>query len=402
MDNSSSIYKKVTEYVTDLFEQKHDAGLIFHNLQHTKNVVDKTKEIADNYNVSETEMLILNVAAWFHDTGYLFTNAAEHEEKSAELMKKFMVDNSSDNQLITDIEACILATKAPRNPTNLLQQIICDADTYHFGEKEFKNTNKQVREEHIQKEGPVDKKEWNESSLKMLEAHQFYTTYCQNLLEEQKKSNMKKLQKKLAAETKEKNDKLSIKETNSLTAKGIQTMLRLASENHLKLSEMADHKANILISVNAVIISVVLGVLFRRLQEEPYLTIPAVIFLLTAVVTIVISILATRPKISSGTFNTQDVINKKTNLLFFGNFYKAAFDDYNIAMRKMMNDPDYLYGALIKDIYQLAVVLGQKYKLVRLAYMIFMIGIIASVVAFAIAIFFFSSATTGTPSGSPL
>jgi hypothetical protein len=73
-------------------------------------------------------------------------------------------------------------------------------------------------------------------------------------------------------------------------------------------------------------------------------------------------------------------------------------------MREMMNDTDYLYGSLIKDIYTLGTVLGRKYKLIRLAYNIFMIGIIVSVLAFGIAFFFFGS-TAGsaiTPAtGSP-
>lgn len=190
----------------------------------------------------------------------------------------------------------------------------------------------------------------------------------------------------------------------NLPTKGIQTMLRLTSSNHLELSELADHKANILISVNSIIISVILGVLFRKLQDEPYLTLPSIIFLLVSVSTIVIAILATRPKVSGGTFTDEDVINRKTNLLFFGNFHKASFDQYNEAMRRMMRDPNYLYGSLIKDIYQLAVVLGRKYKLIRLAYNIFMFGIIISVLSFAIAIFFFKQDAVASPAanGFPL
>jgi hypothetical protein len=181
-------------------------------------------------------------------------------------------------------------------------------------------------------------------------------------------------------------------------------MLRLTSSNHLELSELADHKANILISVNSIIISVILGVLFRKLQDEPYLTLPSIIFLLVSVSTIVIAILATRPKVSGGTFTDEDVINRKTNLLFFGNFHKASFDQYNEAMRRMMRDPNYLYGSLIKDIYQLAVVLGRKYKLIRLAYNIFMFGIVISVLSFAIAIFFFKqdAVASQAASGFPL
>lgn len=182
-------------------------------------------------------------------------------------------------------------------------------------------------------------------------------------------------------------------------------MLRLTSENHLRLSDMADSKANILISVNAIIISVILGVLLRKLEEVPYFTIPTIIFLAVAVTTIVLSIMATRPQISGGTFTQQDILDKKTNLLFFGNFHKASFEDYRESMKGMMRDTDYLYDSLIKDIHTLGTVLGRKYRLLRAAYSIFMIGIIISVIAFAVAAFFFHGNTTTstiTPAtGSP-
>ncbi|MEO5501680.1 MAG: Pycsar system effector family protein, partial [Ginsengibacter sp.] len=123
------------------------------------------------------------------------------------------------------------------------------------------------------------------------------------------------------------------------------------------------------------------------------------------VTTIVISILATRPKISGGEFTMEEVKQRKTNLLFFGNFYKATYQQYDLAMKELMLDTDYLYGTLIKDIYFLGTVLGRKYKLIRLAYNIFMIGIIVSVLAFAIATMFSQGSTSGTiinGSGSPL
>ncbi len=145
--------------------------------------------------------------------------------------------------------------------------------------------------------------------------------------------------------------------------------------------------------------------LARKLQEETYLKIPSLIFLSSAVATIIISILATRPKISEGTFTPDDIANKKTNLLFFGNFYKATYEEYSSAMKKMMVDTDYLYGSLVKDIYYLGVILGRKYKLIRLAYNIFMVGIIISVIAFIVAISIHNAVTptngvvngTGTP-----
>lgn len=408
---STDFYKKTEQYVTSMFQEHPMHELHFHNLEHTIHVVERTKEIAGHYYLSENDMLAVYVAAWFHDTGYLVTEPEHHEEKSVELMTEFMREHADDEQLIEKIKQCILATRPPRNHSSLLFQIICDADTYHFGTKEFKHTNQLVWEEYKAKNPELTEEEWLEKTIALLSKHEFYTKYCRDLLDRRKNKNMKKLQKKAdesAEDKKTASDKteaeLSLakidKDNSGLMSKGIQTMLRLTSTNHFHLSDMADSKAHILISVNAIIISVILSVLIRRLEESPYLTIPTIIFLLVSVSTIVISIIATRPKVTEGKFTTQDVADKKTNLLFFGNFYKTPFVEYNAAMREMMKDTDYLYGSLIQDIYTLGTVLGRKYKLVRLAYNVFMIGIVVSVLAFGLALFINSSTTSSniTPS----
>jgi predicted metal-dependent HD superfamily phosphohydrolase len=404
----NAIYKKVEAYVTDLFQRMATPKLAYHNLEHTIKVVTRTKEIAGHYNLIENDMLVLSVASWFHDTGYLFDEVALHEEKSAQLMTEFMKDHITDQDLLQSIDESILATKPNVKPVNLLQQILVDADTYHFGTKELDTTNKQVYEEHVMRNGYISKKEWDTLTVKMLENHHYYTSYCKELLMEKKKKNIKKLKKSIEEEPEEAiaavPDKQSVKATNNLTTKGIQTMLRLTSENHMRLSDMADGKANILISVNAIIISVILSVLMRRLQVDTYLTIPTIIFLSSSVCTIVVAILATRPKVSEGRFSDQDIDTKKTNLLFFGNFYKCTQEEYERAMSKMMVDSEYLYGSLIKDIYQLGVVLARKYRLIRWAYNIFMFGIIISVIAFAIAVIISNNIGTGVagPQGAPL
>ncbi len=404
-----NLYKKAEQYVTTLFNEHAKPELLFHNLQHTISVVERTKEIAGHYYLSENDMLAVYIAAWFHDTGYLFTDPQQHEEKSVELMQEFMQQHAPSVKFTDIIASCIMATRPPHEHDNLLKEIICDADTYHLGTNEFKETNRKVWEEFNATGTTVTKEEWDSKTIELLKNHQFYTKYCKDLLEKRKKKNMKKL--KIKPEEKDKPEEVKNlsdfeKDKSGLMTKGIQTMLRLTSQNHFHLSDMADSKANILISVNAIIISVILGVLMRKLEEAPYLAIPTIIFLLVSLATIVVSIVATRPKITGGTFTSQDILDKKTNLLFFGNFYKSSYDEYNGAMRAMMSDTDYLYGSLIKDIYTLGTVLGRKYKLVRLAYNIFMIGIIVSVIAFALAVFIFHAdkGTTGAmtpPAGSP-
>ena len=191
MDNNK-IYKKIEEHVTGLFEKMHSPVMVFHNLEHTQNVVKHTKEIAGHYKVSENEMLILFAAAWFHDTGHLFTEPAKHEEMSCEIMRKFMKDHIEDEKTIDAIASCIMATKLPRNPITLLEEIICDADTYHLGTKDFKKTNKQAFEECSLRMNESDPVKFNEATIKMLETHQFYTNYAKALLNDRKMKNMKK------------------------------------------------------------------------------------------------------------------------------------------------------------------------------------------------------------------
>lgn len=412
---ANNIYKLVEEHVSNLFDSNKKPKLFYHTLEHTQETVKRAEEIAAHYKLTEKEMLAVYIGAWFHDTGHIFVGPQNHEEKSVELMKAFMEINCPEPELIQNIAGCIMATKRSAMPTTLLQQILSDADTYHLGTKEFKKTNKQVRKE-ISMDNEISKEEYDIKTLEFLENHKYYTSYCVELLSKGKEENMEKLRTKIAEHTvksdentlfgsEKPNDPKLDKQTSSLISKGIQTMLRLASQNNLRLSEMADRKANILISVNAIIISVSISVLFRKFETDPFLVAPTIIFLTSSVITIVLSILATRPTITGGNFSKEDITTKKVNLLFFGNFYKASLDDFKWGMGIMMRDPEYLYGSLIKDVYYLGVVLGKKYRLLRIAYNIFMAGIVISVVAFTIAVFTKSPESTTvitSPTTSPL
>ena len=385
----TSLYKKTEVHVTEMFHKLQSTHLVLHNLEHTETVVKKVNEIAGHYNLSEEDVMVVYVAAWFHDTGYLLDKPANHEFKSVELMREFMLEQHIGDEIINKIEKCILATRAPRNPLDLNSEILCDADTYQFGnKKEFKRTNKLAFEESSYfSEFKLTRSVFDDTTVKLLSDHKYYTTYCKEILNDVKKENIKKIKKEIKTEAKQNPSEKEITEKDG-TTKGMQTMLRLTSSNHIQLSEMADSKANILISVNAIIISVILSVLLRKLQTDPYLAIPTITFLAFSVITIVISILATRPKLNTGTFEDEDIVNKKTNLLFFGNFHKMSHQQYEAAMRIMMKDSDYLYSSIVQDIFHLGQVLGKKYRLIRLAYNIFMVGIIVSVVAFTIAALF--------------
>ena len=197
--------------------------------------------------------------------------------------------------------------------------------------------------------------------------------------EEKKKKASEKSDKALL--NKKKLEKLESPE------RGIETMFRVTLNNHTKLSQIADSKANILLSVNAIIISIALSTLIPKIDapRNAHLVIPSFVMIMFSVACIILAIMSTRPKVSSGTFTRKEIEEKKVNLLFFGNFHKMPLEEYLWAMKEMMKDRQYLYDTMIKDLYYLGIVLNRKYKLLRLTYTVFTIGIIASVVAFVVA-----------------
>lgn len=164
-------------------------------------------------------------------------------------------------------------------------------------------------------------------------------------------------------------------------------MFRITSTNNQRLSDMADKKADILITVNSILLSAILSLLIRRLESNTHLVLPTIMILFVSAIKLIYAILATRPKIPSGVFSEQDVKDKKVNLLFFGNFYKMDFETYRQGMLKVMEDREFLYGSLVRDVYSQGIVLGRKFKLLRIAYNVFMFGLMAAILAFVVAIF---------------
>ncbi len=394
----NEIFLEVKSFVFDLFKNDLPQEAVYHNYEHTLAVVSISEEISQAEKIDESNHEVLLLAAWFHDTGYTkgFEN---HEDKSVEIAKKFLESKEYPIERIDLVSDTIMATKMPQNPKNTIQKIICDADMYHLGGKDFFEKSSLLRLE-IQELCGINfsELEWLQKNETFLIDHKYFTDYAFSQLATQKSTNWLKVQKdvkKIIKKEAEKDQKNKLKsETVKLRKdkgtnpdRGIQTMYRVTLKNHIKLSDIADTKANILLSVNAIILSIVLANLFPKLDKPAnfYLIFPTLLFVLTAIVAMIFSVLATRPKVTSGKFTKDDIKNRKVNLLFFGNFHKIPLEDFKEGMKDMMNDRDYLYESLMKDLYYLGIVLDKKYKLLRYAYNIFMFGIILSVIAFIVA-----------------
>lgn len=382
------------KYVSSLLNDNLPRDFVYHNLSHTQRVVAATRQIVEGEEIKEGDAAKLLIAAWFHDTGY--TKARDnHEEAGVAIAKAFLKEQRASADFIDEVSHLILATKMGYEPLNTLEKIIRDADCAHFKHKDYSQISELLRHEW---ESTLNKTykdiEWIEENISFFTRHhRYYTDFALENWQAGKDKNLASLFRSLNKLQKEqkksekKAEELALKQNKArLPERGIETMFRVTLRNHITLSDIADTKANILLSVNAIIISLALSNLLPKLDNPSngYLIVPTIIFVLFTIISMVLSVLATRPNVTRGKFTKDDVQQKKVNLLFFGNFHKMKLEEFEWAMGEMMKDKEYLYSSMTKDLYFLGLVLNKKYSILRTTYTVFIIGIVISVIAFAI------------------
>jgi len=384
----ATLVEKAQKFVLQKLNEELPNTYIYHNYTHTQRVVKHVIEIIKAEELNEDDAEVLQLAAWFHDIGYI-KGGTDHEKHGAKIAAEFLSKEGFSPDKVKVVEDTILSTSMHIEP-------LCDADFSHFASKNYKEVSSLLREEFRQLGvRTYTDMGWIEENINMFnQHHKFFTLYAVEHWQSQKNKNLLSLNKELKKlKKKKKEDKLKAAvldgkvQKQKLPERGVETMFRVTLKNHITLSDIADTKANILLSVNAIIISLALSNLIPKLDNPSngYLIYPTLIFLIFSLISMGFSVLATRPNVTSGKFTKKDVEEKKVNLLFFGNFHKMKLDEFEWAINEVMKDKDYLYSSMTKDLYFLGVVLHRKYKILRLTYAIFLSGIILSVVAFAIA-----------------
>lgn len=391
----TDITDKADNFVLELFKKKLPNTFIYHNYNHTQRVVKSTKELIENSQLNVKEEQALLLAAWLHDTGYT-VKFDGHEEESIKIAREFLSQNNVDEEVIKMVEECIRATKFNSTPETELGKIIRDADSSHLAKDYFGDTSELLRQElQLLNIKNFTEEEWlNENIQLFTEKHSFYTEYAARNWKPKKDENLasiledqNKQERKLKKE--ETKAKLKAEYKNNNPERSIQTLFRVTLRNHIKLSDIADTKANILLSVNAIIISLALANLIPQIDtvQHKHLFIPTLVLVVFSVASIILSIMSTRPNVTSGEFTKEQVEKREVNLLFFGNFHKMPFEQFKWGISKLIKDKDYVYESMMLDLHLLGIVLQRKYLLLRLTYTVFMVGIILSVLSFVIAFY---------------
>lgn len=195
----NKLVEEVSRFVINSFKS-NPAFFLYHNLHHTREVVDLVEDLAKNSGVESEGLELLLIAAWFHDIGYAETIPL-HEERSAEKAEEFLREKDYPQEKIDAVKKLILATKVPQNPASKLEKIMCDADIAYIGKKDFMSRIKLLRKEWkqtIQKE--FSDPEWFKENIHFLESNSFHTEYAKRKFGETRKENLAALKQKLVPE----------------------------------------------------------------------------------------------------------------------------------------------------------------------------------------------------------
>jgi predicted metal-dependent HD superfamily phosphohydrolase len=382
----ASIVSKAEQYVKDLLQDQLTTDHYYHNLPHTQSVVDATRLLASRHELLAHECECLELAAWFHDTGFTKTYEG-HEKAGADILRSFLSEQDYPPEGIATIERLIMATVVEHKPTDYLEEIIRDADLSNVGRADYLALLSGLRHEwEVFREEIYTNKDWYKLNYQFVKNHKYNTDIASELYGTQHKENERTL-KKLAGKKrkKKKKGKNDVKVDNTIgNNKSAQMMFKTALRNHMDLSNLADNKANIMLSVNALIVTIAVPMGAGYVNDDSHLMVPVIILLLTCLSSMIFATLATRPIPMTGRTSQEAIREGRANLFFFGNFYRMDLKSYDEGMDQVISTDHSLESAIKRDLYFLGRSLGNKYNQLRICYNLFMIGVVLSVILFGI------------------
>lgn len=377
---NKEIASKVQAFVQDYFKDSMPAIYSFHNFEHTQQVVASSMLIAEKAGIDISDRLKLEIAAWLHDTGYN-EGPEGHEERSSKIARNLLTSLDVDDPVIEEICKIILSTKMPQKPESFLEKIIDDADLSHLGNEHFWERNELFRKELENLGNIMNDEAWILFELAFIKSHSYHTLEAKSLFDANKNeycNELIKQLKKLNKGDKEKKGKFDD------LSRSVETLFKTAYQTHLNLNSLADSKAHIMLSVNSILLSASVSFLIPKWESDERLVIPSIALILCALLSIFYAILTIKPKLITGHISLEDVKKKTADLLFFGNYTNMPLQDYKWGMQELIKDPEYIYNSMSQSIYFLGQVLKKKYKYLNYCYLVFINGLIVSVILFGI------------------
>jgi len=383
------------QHLLKLFNQKHDARLVYHNYPQTISILDTIQKIGKAQKVTAQIQEIALLAATFRAIGFL-ENYATPQSTALQRAREFLHEQGYPPDAIKQVTQAIEATFRQK-PGTAAEALLLDAIAAVRYTDDFENQSalQRLELELVQQQKFV-KTEWRNQQLDRLMQVQFFTPYGKIHYAPKLAPHILKLKKqvdKAKPSPPQKTETLPDRPFQQLDDatpnRAVQTFFRTTYRVHINLSAIADNKANIMISVNAVLVSVLITFLsYRNIGEtQPRILLPIILFIVTGLTSLTFAVLSARPKVTRLNTDSDDPINVRRNIAFFGNFVNLKLDQFEEAMDAMLRNDELVYGNMSRDLYFLGKVLDKKYHFLSLSYNVFMIGFFATAITFLIVLF---------------
>lgn len=183
-------------YIQNQLRTLLSKDLYYHGYHHTLDVVIATQKFGRLEQVSEDDMVILQTAAWFHDSGFLNVYRG-HEAEGCKIAGEALPRFGYTPKEIEQVQGMIMATKVPQQPKNTLEQVLCDADLEYLGGDNYYTIAESLRKELFAKKVIEDHRQWVEMQVSFLEMHQYFTTTAKNLCNKAKSQRLEELREQL-------------------------------------------------------------------------------------------------------------------------------------------------------------------------------------------------------------
>jgi hypothetical protein len=388
---SDQLTENARSFVLNTYGQRQDGRLIVHNYSGAQEIARITRELGSQEGLPADQITALEIAALFLPLGFLY-DYRQPAPFSIEFANQFLKEENLPDQhktTIRDAISQVLTAKAPHAPASKVL-----ADAYHamlyLQPSEIRHAQLQLERE-LMLNQRLDKTEWIKRLLEELLRVQLFTHSAQAayqpLLSQSIYQYRALLEKRLEKEVDTSLPFMELEKKAPI--RGVQTYFRTNYRNHINLSAIADNKANIMIGINAILISVLITFLsYRNIGEnQPKVLLPIIIFMTSGLASLIFAVLSVRPKVTKLHSESATLQEVKKNITFFGNFIQLPVAQYEAAMEEVFKDSHLLYGNMVRDLYYLGKVLDKKYRFLSMSYNIFMIGLAATVFSFLIALF---------------
>lgn len=370
--------------------------MVFHSYHFTRDLVDTATELCEQAKAPGDTMELVQTAAWLLPSAYL-VNYHDPTAAGADIARRFLREHDDAAiapAILIDLLHDTLKRQTPETPAG---QLLSDA--YHIVTyiDQYETRHALLRlEQELLLNRRHDRLEWTQLELQELLSVKLYTPYARMQYESQLAEHILGRKQRLDKLARRDDTDIFLSEGPTVpfqnlergeTARAVQTFFRANYRNHINLSAIADNKANIMISVNSILISVLITFLsYRNIGENnPAILLPVVIFIVSGAASLIFAVLSARPKVTNLNQNGGQDVQK--NIVFFGNFVHLDLDQYEVAMDAMFRSDELMYGNLTRDLYHLGKVLDQKYRYLSVSYTIFMIGFVTTVLTFLIILF---------------